>query len=159
VWCGVSIAGTQRYFRTVASKMGITIDMVDMRDTAHFRATMRPNTRMVWIETPTNPLLKVIDIAVVCEYVQSVDPSIVVVVDNTFMSPYFQVRIQMSSRFSNNISVFVASTRTGRDGCIALDHEIHKRTYGCGDGLRDDQRRKYRQALVVHTVGFVYWPA
>lgn len=128
--------------------------MVDMRDTTHLRATMRPNTRMVWVETPTNPLLKVIDIVAVCEYVKSVDPTIIVVVDNTFMSPYFQVDylffiiicfiifiylLVLFSIFLKYLFLHPASTVARRHHSVTLNHEIHQRTYGCGDGLCDDE--------------------
>ena len=46
---------------------------------------------MVWIETPTNPTLKLIDIAAVCELSRRLNPNVVIVVDNTFSSSYFQV--------------------------------------------------------------------
>ena len=51
--------------------------------------------QMVWLETPSNPLLKVIDIAEVVKAVRSVNPDMLIVVDNTFMSPYFQVNCKI----------------------------------------------------------------
>lgn len=48
---------------------------------------------MVWIETPTNPLLKIIDISAIVLAVKAIRPDIIVVVDNTFLTCYFQVRI------------------------------------------------------------------
>lgn len=49
---------------------------------------------MVWLESPSNPLLKVVDIAAVVHCVKRANPNILVIVDNTFMSPYFQVRVK-----------------------------------------------------------------
>ncbi len=47
--------------------------------------------QMVWLESPTNPLLKVLDIEMIVKCVKSIDASIITVVDNTFLTPYFQV--------------------------------------------------------------------
>ncbi|DBA02904.1 TPA: hypothetical protein N0F65_005931 [Lagenidium giganteum] len=81
--------GTQRYFRrTVNPTYGIDFDFVDMSDPAKIEAQIRPNTKMLWLETPTNPTLKVTDIAAVAEVAKK--HKLLLVVDNTFMSPYFQ---------------------------------------------------------------------
>jgi cystathionine beta-lyase/cystathionine gamma-synthase len=71
-------------------RYGIQHDFVDMvgNETASIEAAMRPNTRLVWIETPTNPLLKIIDIARMAEMAHR--HGALLGVDNTFASPYFQ---------------------------------------------------------------------
>jgi cystathionine gamma-lyase len=56
---------------------------------------------MVWIETPTNPLLQVIDIAAVAEVIVA-SPNIILVVDNTFMSPYFQRPLELGATIAFN---------------------------------------------------------
>ena len=61
--------GTSRYLRTVADRMGITPEFVDACDIDLVEKSIKPNTKMVWIETPTNPMLKVIDIQAVCDRV------------------------------------------------------------------------------------------
>ena len=55
-------------------------------------AAIRPNTKMVWIETPTNPTLKLVDIQAVSDIAHKARSDIIVVVDNTFESAYFQVK-------------------------------------------------------------------
>lgn len=78
--------GTQRYFRRIVQpSMGIHIDFVDM---SHGIADFPPHTKLVWLETPTNPTLKVTDIAVVAAQAKAHD--CILAVDNTFCSPYFQ---------------------------------------------------------------------
>lgn len=62
-----------------------------------FFNTLRWFVQMVWIETPTNPTMKVVDIKVCCELIHDHNKDIVVVVDNTFMSAYFQVRVSLVS--------------------------------------------------------------
>ncbi|XP_045624194.2 cystathionine gamma-lyase [Procambarus clarkii] len=81
--------GTNRYFRRVASRMGIEVDFVDAVDPKNVEAAFKPNTKMVWIETPTNPTMKIVDIAAVAAIVKKHTKSFLAV-DNTFMSPYFQ---------------------------------------------------------------------
>ncbi|XP_034241503.1 cystathionine gamma-lyase [Thrips palmi] len=81
--------GTYRYFSKVLSRMGVEISFVDARDPAKVASAMRPNTKMVWIETPTNPLLKVADIQAVCKVAHS-QQGVIVVVDNTFFTCYNQ---------------------------------------------------------------------
>jgi len=79
--------GTYRLFSKVLVRYGLTFTYVDMSDLAAVRAAIQPNTKLFWIETPTNPLLKLIDIAGV---VALKPAGAVVVVDNTFASPYLQ---------------------------------------------------------------------
>ena len=81
-------AGSVRLFERVFAKQGIAFDYVDLTDPQAAAAAMRPNTRLVWMETPTNPLLKLIDIAAVAQAAHA--NGALLAVDNTFMSPYFQ---------------------------------------------------------------------
>ncbi|MEO6912862.1 MAG: cystathionine gamma-synthase [Candidatus Baltobacteraceae bacterium] len=79
--------GTYRLFSKVLARYGLEFTYVDMADPAAVRASIKPNTKMFWIETPTNPLLKLIDISAICALRGA---GAIVVVDNTFASPYFQ---------------------------------------------------------------------
>ena len=80
--------GTYRLFEKVATYRGLQFDFVDMTDLAAFEARFRPETKLVWFETPTNPMLNVFDIRKVAEIAHA--HGCLVVVDNTFMSPAFQ---------------------------------------------------------------------
>jgi len=87
--------GTYRLFSRVLARYGLEFTYVDMADLEAVRAAIKPNTKMFWVETPTNPMLKLIDIRGVSALRQAQGASIpqhdiVVVVDNTFASPYFQ---------------------------------------------------------------------
>jgi len=79
--------GTYRLFSKVLERYGLTFTYVNMTDAAAVAAAIRPNTKLFWIETPTNPLLKLIDISAICKMRTG---NQIVVVDNTFASPYFQ---------------------------------------------------------------------
>ncbi len=82
--------GTYRLFAYVFSKMGIQFSFVNMRDLKLVERSVQKNTKMVWIETPSNPLLNIVDIGAVVKLAKKVNPKIISVVDNTFLSPYFQ---------------------------------------------------------------------
>jgi cystathionine beta-lyase/cystathionine gamma-synthase len=79
--------GTHRLFCDVLTRYGIATTFVEMCDLDETRAALRPNTKLLWIETPTNPLLKIIDIAAVVKLRR---PGAIVAVDNTFATPYWQ---------------------------------------------------------------------
>ncbi len=80
--------GTFRLFTKVAANRGIEFTFVNLADEGALRAAMKPNTRLVWFETPTNPLLKVFDIRMVVGVAH--EHNALAAVDNTFMSPFFQ---------------------------------------------------------------------
>lgn len=80
--------GTYRLFRRVLEPMGLAFSFVDGANLPSVERALTERTRMVWIESPTNPLLKLIDIEAVSKLANA--RRALVVVDNTFMSPYFQ---------------------------------------------------------------------
>jgi cystathionine gamma-lyase len=80
--------GTNRLFNRVIANNGIQFSMVDLADLNKLREAIKPNTKLVWVETPTNPTLKLIDVAAVAKVCR--EKGVLVAVDNTFMSPYFQ---------------------------------------------------------------------
>jgi len=80
--------GSYRLFRRVLEPMGVTFSFVDGSDLTAVEKAMTDRTRMVWIESPTNPLLKLVDINAVSKLAHS--RQALLVADNTFMSPYFQ---------------------------------------------------------------------
>ena len=81
--------GSYRLFERVRRRSaGLDFGFVDMTDLAAFEAAFTPKTKLVWVETPTNPLLKIVDIAAVAEIAHR--RGALVVVDNTFASPMLQ---------------------------------------------------------------------
>jgi cystathionine gamma-lyase len=77
--------GTGRLFRRLFAKYGIQLDFVDLRDLDRVRSLAGPKTKLIWVETPTNPLLRIIDIEAISKIAKSVGAK--TVVDNTFASP------------------------------------------------------------------------
>lgn len=80
--------GTFRLFDKVFKKLGIEFSFVDLTNTDNFKSAVKDNTKLVWLETPTNPTLKISDIAEISKLAH--EKGVIVAVDNTFMSPYFQ---------------------------------------------------------------------
>jgi cystathionine gamma-synthase len=85
---GDAYGGTFRLISKVASRWGVEHTPADLNDVDALRAAIRPSTRVIWCETPTNPLLNIADIALLAEVAH--DVGALLVVDNTFASPYLQ---------------------------------------------------------------------
>lgn len=80
--------GTFRLFDKVLSRFGVTFSWVDSRDVKNIEKAIKPETKLIWLETPTNPLLQIVDIKAITDLARS--KKIATVVDNTFASPYLQ---------------------------------------------------------------------
>ena len=87
--------GTYRLIARVLSGWGVAFDVVDLSDLDAARSSVRDTTRLVWIETPTNPLLKIVDVAAVSEIARTAGAR--TVVDNTFATPYLQRPLEMGA--------------------------------------------------------------
>jgi cystathionine gamma-lyase len=87
--------GTYRLFSRVLERYGLEFTYVDMRDLDAVRAAVRPATKLFWVETPTNPLLKIVDIAAIAA-LRRADQ--IVAVDNTFATPYFQQPLALGAQ-------------------------------------------------------------
>ncbi len=91
--------GTRRLFDKVfGSNFRLEFTYVDARDHRNVEDAVKDNTKMVWVETPTNPLMKLCDIIAIAQIAKERD--ILVVVDNTFMSPYFQKPLDLGADIS-----------------------------------------------------------
>ncbi|TPV92594.1 MAG: cystathionine gamma-synthase [Myxococcales bacterium FL481] len=80
--------GTMRLFNQVMARRGLAFTYVDARDPSQFESAVKPQTKLVWIETPTNPLLELADISAIAAICRA--RGVLLAVDNTFMSPAFQ---------------------------------------------------------------------
>jgi len=92
--------GTYRLFERVLRRYGLDFTFVEMSELEKVRAALRPQTRLVWIETPTNPLLKIADIAAISVLAKENQPDTLVAVDNTFASPYLQQPLMLGADLS-----------------------------------------------------------
>lgn len=89
--------GTNRYFRLCAANFGIEITFVDARDVASVQGAIQSNTKLLWMETPTNPMMKLIDIKAISDITRKYAPQAILVVDNTFMSPCYQSPLKLGA--------------------------------------------------------------
>ena len=116
--------GTYRLFADILAEQHLSFSFVDMLDLDEVRSAVRPETKGIWIETPSNPLLHVTDIAAVCELAGEVGA--ITVADNTFLSPYLQrpfelgvdVIMHSTTKYLNGHSDVVG-------GCVVTRHAEH----------------------------------
>jgi cystathionine gamma-lyase len=89
ICCDDVYGGTQRYMRKIQEEKGnLKFTFVDMTKVENVEKAIQPNTKLIWVETPTNPTLKICDIEAICKLAK--EKEILSVVDNTFPSPYLQ---------------------------------------------------------------------
>lgn len=88
ICCDNVYGGTYRLLTKVFPSFGVEVDFVDLTDSNAILPKFKSNTKLVWLETPTNPLLKLIDIETIAAHAKK--RGALTLVDNTFMSPYFQ---------------------------------------------------------------------
>jgi cystathionine gamma-synthase len=117
--------GTYRLVDGVLARWGLSYDLVDQTDLKALEAAIRPETRLIWVETPTNPLLNVVDVAAVVE--RSGDA--LVAVDNTFATPVVQLPLDLGA----DAAVHSATKDLGGHSdvvggaVIVRDPELHER--------------------------------
>lgn len=88
VICGDDVyGGTYRLFDSVMRDLGVDCTFLRLDDRSRLGAAVRPNTRMIWLETPSNPLLNIVDLEMVAEVAGK--HNLLTVADNTFATPYF----------------------------------------------------------------------
>ncbi len=115
--------GTYRYLVDIASKRGITFDFIKIDQEECVRAAIKSNTKLIWFESPTNPLLNLVDIAMIARVAR--EKGIWSAIDNTFMSSYFQkpldlgvdfVMHSMTKYLNGHSDVIMGAVMTNDDG-------------------------------------------
>lgn len=89
--------GTFRYFNELTTKYGVERSFVDISNLDNLRASLQDNTKMVWLESLSNPLLRYVDLEAAVEIIRGRNKDIIVVVDNTFLTPYFLRPLQLGA--------------------------------------------------------------
>jgi cystathionine beta-lyase len=89
--------GSYRIFNTIFSKYGIVFHFVDMQNPANVEALVNENTKLIWVETPTNPMMNIIDIEAMAQIAKSAKA--LLCVDNTFATPYLQNPLDLGADF------------------------------------------------------------
>jgi cystathionine gamma-lyase len=135
--------GTARMFNHVLSRFGIEFTYVDSRDLDAVSAAMRPNTKLVHIETPTNPMMRVSDIRALADLAH--DGGALLSVDNTFASPYNQRPLELgadftvhsSTKYINGHSDVIGGLLAVRDEALAEDIFFIRKSTGAVPGPMD----------------------
>jgi cystathionine gamma-synthase len=117
--------GTYRLVDKVMARFGLAYEMVDQRDLDALRAALRPETKLIWVETPTNPLLNQIDIAGVVELAEGRG----VVVDNTFATPIVQRPLELgATAVVHSTTKYLGGHSDVVGGAvICADEELHEK--------------------------------
>lgn len=144
VICGRdAYAGTLRLFLRLLDRFGIEFSLVAMEEQEEIRAAIRPETRMIWIETPTNPMMRMVDIAATT--VLAKENGLISVVDNTFLTPVFQrpfelgadLIVHSTTKYLNGHSDVVGGAIICRDETYAEEIEFIVSSAGLGQGPFD----------------------
>jgi cystathionine beta-lyase/cystathionine gamma-synthase len=121
--------GTYRLFTKIFERFGIKFSYVDATDVAAIKAVITPKTKMIWIETPTNPLLNITDIAAVAALAK--EHKIILAVDNTFASPYLQNPLDLGADIvMHSATKYLGGHSDVIQGCVMLnDKELRDQLY------------------------------
>ena len=135
--------GTYRLFSTVAQRWGLEWTAVNLSDVDAVRAALRPQTTVIWVETPTNPLLNIVDIGAIAGVAH--DHGALLVVDNTFASPYLQqplahgadVVVHSTTKYVGGHSDVVGGALIVRDEELGEKLAFHQNAMGAVAGPFD----------------------
>ncbi len=130
--------GTFRIITTIFAKYGIEYDFVDLSDIDAVMAAIKPNTKMIFIETPSNPVMKVADIAKLSEIAH--ENGAIAVVDNTFLTPYFQkpltlgadVVVHSATKYLGGHNDIIAGAVVVKDEKLAEHFSVQLKSHGNG---------------------------
>lgn len=145
VLCGEDLyGGTYRLFEKVFRKFDLEFSYVDTTEPKEVEEGLQPNTRMVWIETPSNPLLRVSDIEKTYQKIQSRN-DIYFVVDNTFATPYLQQPLDMGAdlvlhsmtKYLGGHSDIIGGAVVGNDPDLLEEISFYQKTIGGTPGPMD----------------------
>ena len=131
--------GTYRLFTRLYKDSGIKFHFVDMNDLESFQSLINENTKLVWVETPTNPLMKLADIAAIAQITKK--HNILFAVDNTFATPYLQKPLDLgadivmhsATKYLGGHSDVIAGALIIKDK--ALGEELHFKQFATGATL------------------------
>ncbi|MCL6548904.1 MAG: aminotransferase class I/II-fold pyridoxal phosphate-dependent enzyme, partial [Alicyclobacillus sp.] len=136
VACEDIYGGTYRALTRVFARLGVEATFVDATDLDQVRAAIRPNTRALYLETPSNPTLKITDLAAACALAR--ERGLLTIVDNTFMSPYLQrphewgadIVIHSATKFLGGHSDVVAGLATVADARLRPELYLIQNGFG-----------------------------
>lgn len=112
--------GTRRLFKQVFEQFGIEFSFANFSEGSGIKKYIKVNTKMIWVETPTNPLLKIVDISSVAKEAKKL--KIITVVDNTFASPFFQKPLDLGADLVvHSLTKYIGGHSDVIGGCVVLN--------------------------------------
>lgn len=181
---GDMYGGTYRLFSKIFEKFGIRFHYINMQDASTISVYINSNTKLIWAETPTNPLMNIVDIAAVAAIAKQ--HQVLLCVDNTFASPYLQNPLDLGADIvMHSATKYLGGHSDVIQGCLVMnDKELYDQLYfiqkSCGavPGPQDCflvlrgiktlhvrmQRHCENGTKIAHwlrshpKVGYVYWP-
>ncbi len=143
VACRDLYGGSYRLFTKVYARFGVSFDFVDTTDAGEVERSLRPNTRLLWLESPSNPLLCVTDIAAVSAIARA--QGVLTVVDNTFATPYLQnplalgadVVVHSTTKYLNGHGDVIGGAIVTDDTGIRDRLKFHQNAAGAIPGPQD----------------------
>jgi cystathionine gamma-lyase len=135
--------GSYRIFTKVYAKLGIEFSFVDLTSVAEIETALRPSTRLLWLESPSNPLLQVVDLAAAAAVARA--NGVRTVVDNTFATPYLQqplalgadVVLQSTTKYLAGHSDVIGGALVTSDEALYADLKFHQNAVGAIPGPQD----------------------
>lgn len=135
--------GTYRLMSSIVSRHGVDVQFVNMRDLGALKEAIRPQTKAIWTETPTNPLMNLLDLKSIAALAS--ERGVVTVCDNTFLSPYFQrpldlgidVVMHSTTKYINGHSDVVGGALITKRSDLAEKIAFHQNAMGSVAGPQD----------------------
>src|SRR5215212_1065996 len=121
--------GTYRLFTKVFEKFGIRFHYIDMHNADNIKTYINNNTKLIWLETPTNPLMNIVDIKAITSIAR--DKNILVCVDNTFASPYLQNPLDLGADIvMHSVTKYLGGHSDVIQGCLVMnDPNLREQLY------------------------------
>jgi len=121
--------GSYRLFSKIFEKFGIKFHYIDMHDVDNIKKYINPRVKLIWTETPTNPLMNIADIAAICALAKG--HNILVGVDNTFASPYLQNPLDLGADIvMHSVTKYLGGHSDLIQGCLVMNSaELREKLY------------------------------
>lgn len=136
--------GTRTQLDGLIETFGIDVDFVDCRSVQAVTSAIKPKrTKLIWLETPTNPLMRIIDIEAVSKAVRAKDEKIIICVDNTFMTPCFQRPLELGADLSvASLTKYIGGHSDVLMGSVVTNREeLHEK-------LKFNQTGNYQMSII-----------
>lgn len=117
--------GTQRMFRKIIEpNYKINFDFLSLKNLDEIKKKITSNTKLVWIESPTNPTLRVTDIKKISNFIKNINQDIMILVDNTFATPYFQRPLELGADIVlHSVTKYIGGHSDVVMGCLITNNE------------------------------------